>query len=200
MGDDDQSIYSWRGAVPANIIDFDKVYSDAKTIALELNYRCTNNIVTAAREVIKNNRYRAEKSLQTEAPDGDLIDLQVEPDGDAEAWAIADSINAEINQYNLDDIAIFYRTNSQTRILEDALRRNNLPYRIYGSLEFYDRVEIKDLMAFLKYINNKKDALSLKRIINTPTKGLGPKTWDMLDEMIETSTAIVKRQFRVWLS
>ena len=104
VGDDDQSIYSWRGAVPANIIDFDKVYSDAKVIALELNYRCTNNIVTAAREVIKNNRYRADKSLQTEASDGDLIDLQVEPDGDSEAWAIADSINAEIEDYSLDQI------------------------------------------------------------------------------------------------
>ena len=87
--------------------------------------------------------------------------------------------------YALDDIAIFYRTNSQTRIFEDALRRNNIPYKIYGSLEFYDRVEIKDLMAYLKFINNKKDALSLKRVINTPTRGLGPKAWDLLEEKIE---------------
>ncbi len=173
VGDDDQSIYSWRGATPANILDFDKTYPEAKKVTLEQNYRCTSNIVDAASAMIANNRKRVAKTLFTNNPPGDSIDVMVEADGELEAHAIVAAIQTEAPRFSLADIAIFYRTNSQSRALEDALRRANIPYQIFGSVRFYDRMEIKDIVAYMRLLTNPKDDISAKRIINVPTRGIG---------------------------
>lgn len=178
VGDDDQSIYSWRGAVPSNIIDFDKVYPDAKKITMEQNYRCTANIVDAANAMIGNNKYRVQKRLFTENPAGDLINYRLETDNEIEAWWVVDSIRAEQVRFDKRDIAIFYRTNSQSRMMEDALRRENIPYQIYGTVRFYDRAEIKDLMAYVRVLVNPNDDISTLRILNTPPRGIGEKAED----------------------
>jgi DNA helicase-2/ATP-dependent DNA helicase PcrA len=175
VGDDDQSIYSWRGAVPSNIIDFDKVYPDAVKVTLEQNYRCSGNIVTAANAMINNNIHRVPKTLFTQNATGDKITYRLEPDNDIEAWWIVDAIKRDLGEFALRDTAIFYRTNSQSRLLEDALRRENIPYQIYGTVRFYDRVEIKDLMAYFRVVVNPNDDVSLKRILNTPGRGIGDK-------------------------
>jgi DNA helicase-2/ATP-dependent DNA helicase PcrA len=178
VGDDDQSIYSWRGAVPSNIIDFDKVYPDAKKITMEQNYRCTSNIVDAANAMIGNNKYRVPKRLFTENPPGDLINYRLETDNEIEAWWVVDSIKAEQARFDKRDIAIFYRTNSQSRMMEDALRRENMPYQIYGTVRFYDRAEIKDLMAYVRCLVNPADDISTLRILNVPPRGIGEKAED----------------------
>ncbi len=175
VGDDDQSIYSWRGATPSNIIDFQRTYPEARRIALEQNYRCTGNIVGAASKLVANNKTRAPKTLFTESPPGDPIGVHVESDGEMEAYWIAEKIHLEKNLYPFDNVAIFYRTNSQSRALEDALRRMKIPYTIFGSLEFYERMEIKDLIAYMRLLVNESDDLSFLRIINVPTRGLGDK-------------------------
>jgi DNA helicase-2/ATP-dependent DNA helicase PcrA len=175
VGDDDQSIYSWRGATPANIIDFDKSFPTAKKVALEQNYRCTGNIVKAASQLIANNTTRAPKTLFTKAEAGSAIDVHIESDGEMEAWWVANQIKTEKTAFPHENVAIFYRTNSQSRPLEEALIRANIPYTIFGSVEFYDRAEIKDLMAYLKLMVNEKDEVSLRRIINVPTRGIGQK-------------------------
>ena len=143
VGIDDQSIYSWRGADPTNIIEFNEHYPKAKIIRLEQNYRCAGNIVDAASAVISNNKKRAEKPsglrrLKRKSP----LDFCLESDGESEAWFIIDRIKSEKDQFSFDDVAIFYRTNAQSRQLEDVLRRNMIPYQIFGSLRFYDRAEI----------------------------------------------------------
>lgn len=173
VGDDDQSIYSWRGAVPANIIDFDKMYPNVKVCKLEQNYRCTSNIVNAAAAVVAHNSKRAEKTLRTDNPPGDLIDFRYETDGEFEATWLAESIRSERNTFSYDDIAVFYRTNSQSRVIEDALRKEKIPYRIFGNVRFYDRVEIKDVLAYIKLIVNPRDDVSFFRAMNIPPRGLG---------------------------
>jgi DNA helicase-2/ATP-dependent DNA helicase PcrA len=173
VGDDDQSIYSWRGAVPANIIDFDKVYPEVKTFKLEENYRCTSTIVDAAAAVVRHNKKRADKTLRTSNPKGELIDFRYETDGEFEAWWVAETIKKEVGQYPFENVAIFYRTNSQSRLLEDALRKEKIPYKIFGTVRFYDRVEVKDVMAYIKLIVNPRDDVSFMRAVNTPTRGLG---------------------------
>ncbi len=180
VGDDDQSIYSWRGATPSNIIDFDRTYPGAKRIALEENYRCTGNIVSAASKLVANNKKRAVKTLFTNAPAGDLIEVHLESDGEMEAYWIAESIWKERTRFSYEDVAIFYRTNSQSRSLEEALLRRRIPYTIYGSLEFYERLEIKDLLAYLRLLANPADDVSFLRIYNVPTRGLGEKAFEGL--------------------
>jgi DNA helicase-2/ATP-dependent DNA helicase PcrA len=175
VGDDDQSIYSWRGAVPANIIDFDKVYPDAVKITMEQNYRCTSNIVDAANAMVSNNKYRVPKRLFTENPPGDRITYRLETDNEIEAWWVVDQLKREQERYGFAAVAIFYRTNSQSRVLEDALRRENIPYQIYGTVRFYDRMEIKDLMAYFRAVVNPSDDVSVKRIVNVPARGIGDK-------------------------
>ena len=175
VGDDDQSIYSWRGAVPSNIIDFDKVHPNAVKITMEQNYRCSSNIVDAASSMIQNNKRRVSKKLFTNNPAGELINYRLETDNEIEAWWVIGSIKDELDRYPLSEIAIFYRTNSQSRMLEDALRRENLPYQIYGTVRFYDRAEIKDLMSYFRVLINPNDDVSVKRILNTPTRGIGKK-------------------------
>ncbi len=181
VGDDDQSIYSWRGAVPANIIEFDKVYPDAVKVTLEQNYRCSAHIVNAAAAMIGNNKYRVPKTLFTENPSGDKIDYRLETDNEIEAWWVIDTIKSERSRFELADVAVFYRTNSQSRMLEDALRRENLPYQIYGTVRFYDRAEIKDLMAFFRLLVNPFDDVSVKRVLNVPTRGIGKKAEDTVE-------------------
>ena len=182
VGDDDQSIYSWRGATPSNIIDFDQTYPDAKRIALEQNYRCTGNIVGAASKLVAYNTKRAPKTLFTEAAAGDAIEVHLEVDGEMEAYWIAERIQSERRTFGFDDIAIFYRTNSQSRSLEEALRRFKIPYTIYGSLEFYERLEIKDMVAYLRLIANESDEISFLRVINVPTRGLGDKAIEQVQQ------------------
>lgn len=181
VGDDDQSIYSWRGAVPSNIIDFDKVYPDAKRITMEQNYRCTATIVNAASAMIRKNKRRVVKELFTENHPGEQIDYRLEADNEIEAWWVVEQVKSELEKFDYRDIAIFYRTNSQSRLMEDALRRSNIPYQIYGTVRFYDRAEIKDLMAYLRILVNPNDDVSAKRIFNVPTRGLGKKAEDTLE-------------------
>lgn len=173
VGDDDQSIYSWRGAVPANIIDFEKVNPTAKVFKLEDNYRCTSNIVNAASALVANNKKRADKTLRTQNPPGEKIEFRYETDGDFEASWVAESIQDEAGTFVFDQIAIFYRTNSQSRVIEDSLRRKKIPYRIFGNVRFYDRAEIKDVLAYIKLLTNPRDDVSFFRALNTPSRGLG---------------------------
>ena len=180
VGDDDQSIYSWRGATPSNIIDFQQSFPGAEKVALEQNYRCSGNIVKAASSMIVHNKNRAEKTLYTRAEDGDAIDLHIEADGEMEAWWLVNTIKQESDRFDHNDIAIFYRTNSQSRSLEEALRRENIPYRIFGSVEFYDRLEVKDVLAYLRVLVNPRDQISLFRILNVPARGIGAKALDTI--------------------
>lgn len=187
VGDDDQSIYSWRGATPANILDFERQYPDAKRIAMEQNYRSTRHIIDASSAMIANNTTRAQKRLFTEQDYGDPIEYYLESDGEMEAWSVADTIQKEKKRFPLTEVAVFYRTNSQSRVLEDALRRANIPYRIFGSLKFYDRLEVKDLMAYLRVIDNRDDDVSLKRVVNVPGRGIGAKAVAMAEEFARTN-------------
>ncbi|MFQ5701013.1 MAG: ATP-dependent helicase [Acidobacteriota bacterium] len=184
VGDDAQSIYRFRGADIGNILRFNKDYPRARVIKLTRNYRSTGNILRAAGDVIRCNRGRIEKELWTEKPAGELIGfLQAETDRD-EASFIASRISALRGEMNADlaDMAVLYRTNAQSRLIEEALLRDRLPYRIYGGLRFYDRKEIKDLLAYLRLAANPLDDISLRRIINTPPRGLGRVTVQALVE------------------
>jgi DNA helicase-2/ATP-dependent DNA helicase PcrA len=182
VGDDDQSIYSWRGAVPANIIDFDKSHPNVRVCKLEQNYRCTSTIVSAAAALVSHNKTRADKTLRTDNPDGELIDFRYETDGEFEAWWVADAIKKERALYPYENVAVFYRTNSQSRVLEDALRKERIPYKIYGTVRFYDRAEVKDVLAYIKLLVNPRDDVSFLRAMNTPSRGLG----DTAEEAILT--------------
>jgi len=175
VGDDDQSIYSWRGATPSNILDFTTTFPAAQQVLLEENYRCTAHIVDAASAVVAHNKQRAPKTLFTNRESGELIDYHQEADGEMEAWWVADTIRKEQTRFPFDQVAVFYRTNSQSRSLEDAFRKANIPYTVYGSIEFYERMEVKDLMAYLRLIVNDSDEICLRRILNVPTRGLGEK-------------------------
>jgi DNA helicase-2/ATP-dependent DNA helicase PcrA len=175
VGDDDQSIYSWRGADPSNILEFGSHYQGAVKIALEQNYRCTGHIVNAASALIVHNKARAEKTLWTENADGDRIGYVLEYDGEMEAWTVVDLIKNERNRFAYSDIAIFYRTNAQSRQIEEVLRRENIPYRIYGSLRFYDRAEIKDILSYIRLALNPNDDVAFNRVINIPARGIGAK-------------------------
>lgn len=192
VGDDDQSIYSWRGADPTNIIEFEKHYTGAKCINLEQNYRCTGNIVNSASAMILNNKKRAQKKLWTNNESGDLIVYKLDYDGETESWSVVDHIKEE--KFPFEDIAIFYRTNAQSRQMEEALRRERIPYQIYGSLRFYDRAEIKDILSYMRLIFNEKDDVALTRIINTPTRGIGQKA---IDSILEQSRVQEKSMYAV---
>ena len=176
VGDDDQSIYSWRGADLRNILEFEKSFPDAKVVRLEQNYRSTKTILAAANTVIKNNKGRKDKTLFTELEKGERIDMFRVEDEKEEAREILRLLRAG----TLKDTAIFYRTNAQSRPLEDALRNTGLPYIIVGGLKFYERMEIKDVLAYFRVIANPADSISLMRIINVPRRGIGDKTLDRL--------------------
>lgn len=174
VGDDDQSIYSWRGADINNILNFEKDNPNTFTVKLEENYRSTKNIIDAAANVIRNNRSRKDKTIFTNQEPGEKIYLQRYVNENEEANAVLEKISSYYSQTKTyRSFAIFYRTNAQSRYFEDVIRSKNIPYKIYGGFRFYDRAEIKDLMAYLAVIVNPLDSTSLLRIINTPGRGIG---------------------------
>jgi len=202
VGDEDQSIYSWRGADIRNILDFEKDYPRAKTIRLEQNYRSTKNILEAASTVVANNQERKGKWLWTESDEGDLVTVYAAHDAENEALFIADTIEKILRQHPGRRIAILYRTNSQSRQIEEALRRYNRSYNIVGGFSYYQRAEVKDIVAYLKLAVSQRDSISLARIINTPARGIGRTTleqaekyanenslslWDAIGRMLETN-------------
>lgn len=177
VGDNDQSIYMFRGANYKNILNFEKDYKDAKVIMLEQNYRSTKNILKAANSVIKNNNFRKDKNLWSDKDEGDKICFYKSYDEVDEVFYIIRKIKELISSgVSYKDIAILYRTNAQSRVFEQELLKQNLPFRIIGSFYFYSRKEIKDLLAYLRLIHNSDDDISLVRCINTPKRGIGAKT------------------------
>ena len=183
VGDVDQSIYSFRGANYKNILNFEKDYKDAKTIKLEQNYRSTTNILDAANDVIKNNRERKDKKLWSDKGTGDKITYYRAFNGIDEAQYVAREIKNLINNgIEYENIAVLYRTNSQSHVIEEEFLKNKIPYKIVGGIGFYSRKEIKDVLAYLRLIYNEKDNISLLRVINTPKRGVGSKTISNLIE------------------
>lgn len=184
-GDEDQSIYSWRGANIRNILSFKKDFPHHQVVKLEENYRSTQNIVSASHCLIQNNKFRQKKTLFTKNPKGSKILLKELADEKKEAFYIAHKILSlkKEEDYQYKDFAIFYRTNAQSRILEEMMRKNSLPYKIVGGLRFFDRMEIKDIISYLKIISNSQDDLSLRRIINVPTRGIGFITIEKLENL-----------------
>ena len=176
VGDSDQAIYGFRGANFKNILNFEKDYKLCKTIVLKKNYRSTKVILDAANSVIKNNKLRHPKELESVKNDGELITYYRARNGLDEIKFVIDEINKLKKDVSLDEIVILYRTNAQSRLFEEEFLKRNIPYRIIGAINFYARREIKDLMAYLKIINNPRDAISLLRAINTPKRGIGNKT------------------------
>jgi len=175
VGDDDQSIYAWRGANYQNLFNFEKDFAGTKLVILSQNYRSTNNILQVANSVIKNNSQRKEKQLWSERGNGKEVNYTEYEDELSEALGVANSINVWKFRKNLNysDFAILFRTNFQARSFEDALREKSIPYKIIGGMSFYERKEIKDIIAYLKLIHNTKDSVSLLRIINYPKRGIG---------------------------
>lgn len=184
VGDDDQSIYKFRGADINNILDFEKYFNDAKIIKLEQNYRSTQKILDVANEVIKNNAGRKDKRLWTSVKDGTKVIFNVYENGYEEARGIAEDIAHRHLHDGKDysDFAILYRTNAQSRSLEEKLIEKNIPYRIYGGINFYARREIKDILAYLKTIDNARDDLAVKRILNVPKRGIGAASVAKVDD------------------
>ncbi|MBT8322539.1 MAG: UvrD-helicase domain-containing protein, partial [Eudoraea sp.] len=182
VGDDAQSIYSFRGANISNILNFQRDYDDAAAYRLEQNYRSTQNIVNAANSIIANNKDQLKKKVWTANEQGPRIKLHRSPTDAEEGRYVAGSIFENKMQHQLpnSDFAILYRTNSQSRAFEDALRKRDIPYRIYGGLSFYQRKEIKDLLSYLRLVINSKDEEALKRVINFPARGIGQTTVDKL--------------------
>ena len=181
VGDDSQSIYSFRGANYKNILNFEKDYKDAKTILLEENYRSTSTILDAANQVIKNNKQRKDKNLWTSRGSGEKIKYYRAYNERDEAQYVIRKVKELVNRgVEYQDIAVLYRTNAQSRVLEEEMLKENLPYRVIGSFYFYSRKEIKDLIAYLRLIHNSKDNVSLLRVINTPKRGIGLKTIENL--------------------
>ena len=181
VGDEDQSIYSWRGADIRNILDFERDFPKACTIRLEQNYRSTKNILAAAGAVVENNKARKGKKLWTEAAAGDRIGLYAAFDAENEALFVADTIEKHLASNPDDHAAVLYRTNSQSRQIEEALRRYGRKYNIVGGFSFYQRAEIKDLVAYLKLAASNIDSVSLLRVINTPARGIGRTTVEQIE-------------------
>ena len=187
VGDNDQGIYSFRGADISNILNFEKDFKGTKIIKLEQNYRCTQNILNAANSVIKNNEVKYKKKLWTENEEGALPTFHVSDDEYDEGRYIVEEINhlRREDYYKYSDFAILYRMNSQSRAIEEILRREDIPYKIVGGLKFYERKEIKDIIAYLRLINNPSDNLALKRIINEPKRGIGKTSLDKIQAISE---------------
>ncbi len=188
VGDDDQSIYSWRGADIRNILEFEQDYPDAVTVKLEQNYRSAGNILVAANAVVANNVNRKEKRLFTLADDGEKIDVYTAADErDEGRWIAAEIERRRAEGTPYDQIAVFYRTNAQSRSLEDMLLRAGVPYRIVGGTRFFERAEIRDVMAYLTLLVNPADDIAAKRVINTPRRGIGRTTLEYIDNVARNS-------------
>src|SRR5580765_1900717 len=185
VGDEDQSIYRWRGADIRNILDFETDHPGARVVKLERNYRSTGNILRAANAIIEKNSERRPKRLYTEAGEGERITLfEGETERD-EAEFVAQRIEAGLRENLVPrDFAVFYRTNAQSRVLEDALRARDLPYTVVGGTRFFDRAEIKDLVAYMRAVANPDDGVALQRIINVPARGIGAATVDRITDIM----------------
>jgi DNA helicase II / ATP-dependent DNA helicase PcrA len=193
VGDDDQSIYRWRGAEIGNILNFEKDFPESKIITLEQNYRSTQNILRAANEMVSRNRLRKPKTLWTENPEGEQLTLHIAEDEEEEARFVVGKIVEACRPSSFStglleapgrpfrDMAVFYRINAQSRPIEDELVKNKIPYTVVGGMKFYERREIKDVLAYLKLIANPSDGLSLRRIINVPPRGIGGKTIEKME-------------------
>ncbi len=182
VGDEDQSIYGWRGANIRNILDFERDFPGAVTIRLEQNYRSTKNILEAASAVVSNNTERIGKWLWTDSGAGEKVTLYEAPDAENEALWIADTIESHLSGNPKDHAAVLYRTNSQSRQIEEALRRYGRKYVVVGGFSFYQRAEVKDLIAYLKALVSPQDSISLLRIINTPARGIGRTTIEQIEQ------------------
>ncbi|MCB9071982.1 MAG: UvrD-helicase domain-containing protein [Bdellovibrionaceae bacterium] len=194
VGDEDQSIYAWRGADITNILNFEKDFPGTKLIKLEQNYRSTKNILSAAYEVIKNNTQRRDKKLFTENPDGEKVKIvEVENEYD-EARFVAEKITILLGAgVSPSEIAVFYRTNAQSRVLEEQLRTKDIHYKMYGGMRFYDRKEIKDVASYLNLLLNPTDDVCLKRVINVPARGLGKTSVEAIETIgIERGVSLVE--------
>ncbi|PWU19403.1 MAG: ATP-dependent DNA helicase [Bdellovibrio sp.] len=185
VGDEDQSIYSWRGADISNIMDFEKDFPEAKVVKLEENYRSSQNIVTAASRLIAHNAIRKNKTLFTQNPAGEKISIREERSEYDEARWVTRQIQtlAAGGPWAWSDFAVFYRTNAQSRVLEEQLRLHSIPYRLIGGMRFYERQEVKDALGYLKLILNPADDISFKRVVNTPTRGIGKATIEKIEEL-----------------
>lgn len=182
VGDDDQSIYSWRGADIRNILEFESDYPNAHTVKLEQNYRSTGNILAAANAVVSNNMHRKRKRLYTASGEGDKIKVYMASDErDEGRWIAAEIDHLHAEGHSYDEMAVFYRTNAQSRSLEDMLLRAGVPYRIVGGTRFFDRAEIRDVMAYLTLLVNPSDDIAAKRVINVPRRGIGRTTVEYID-------------------
>jgi DNA helicase-2/ATP-dependent DNA helicase PcrA len=183
VGDSDQSIYKWRGADMRNILEFERVFPDVTTILLEQNYRSTQTILDAANAVIENNASRKPKQLWTEAARGDrIVRYHADDEGDESQWVahtVADLHDG--GDYRWGDVAVFYRTNAQSRVVEEALMRAGIPYKVIGGTKFYDRREVKDALAYLRAVVNPADEVSVKRVLNVPKRGVGDTTVGRVD-------------------
>ncbi len=182
VGDEDQSIYGWRGADIRNILDFEKDYPNAAVIRLEQNYRSTKNILEAASALVAHNTERKGKWLWTDSGEGEKVSLYQAPDGENEALFIADTIDRILGGNARERVAVLYRTNSQSRQIEEALRRYGRKYIVVGGFSFYQRAEVKDALAYLKVLASPQDGLSLLRIVNTPARGIGKTTVEQMEQ------------------
>ncbi len=185
VGDEDQSIYSWRGADIQNILSFEKDFPNAKVVKLEENYRSTQTIINAATHVIRNNTQRKDKTLFTNNPSGDPIIIREENNEYDEARFVVGEIAKLLRESDAspEDMAVFYRTNAQSRVLEEQFRSRAIPYKIVGGMKFYDRMEVKDILAYLKLILNPGDDISFKRVINVPARGIGKTTIEKIESI-----------------
>jgi DNA helicase-2/ATP-dependent DNA helicase PcrA len=195
VGDEDQSIYSWRGADIRNILEFEQDFPEARIIRLEQNYRSTQPILQAASAVVANNTQRKGKNLWTAREGGSKIGFYEAPDGENEALFVADRISKYMQSRDESNgekkCAVLYRTNSQSRLMEEALRRYGLKYHVVGGFSFYERAEIKDMISYLKVILNPDDSVALQRVVNTPTRGIGKTTMEVVERVaLETNTSI----------
>jgi DNA helicase II / ATP-dependent DNA helicase PcrA len=191
VGDEDQSIYSWRGADIRNILEFERDFPNAKIIRLEQNYRSTQNILQAASAVVANNQKRKGKNLWTSRTGGPKVGYYEAPDGENEALFAADYMDKYLRDNREAKAAILYRTNSQSRLFEEALRRYQLQYHVVGGFSFYERAEIKDMISYLKVVQNPDDTIAMQRVINTPPRGIGKSSMEVIERVaLETGTSV----------
>ena len=199
VGDDDQSIYSWRGAEIKNFLEFDKVYSETKIIRLEENYRSTENILNVASELISNNENRLGKNLKTKMEKGDLVKLNCFKNGKEESTGISDEIEKIREKFSLNNIAILVRAIFQTREFEERFLKIGIPYRIIGGTKFYERAEIKDCVAYLRLVNQEKDDLAFERIINNPKRSIGDSTLKTIHEYAKSKSLCLEHASKIMI-
>ena len=199
VGDDDQSIYSWRGAEIKNFLEFDKVYSETKIIRLEENYRSTENILNVASKLISNNENRLGKNLKTKMEKGDLVKLNCFKNGKEESTGISDEIEKIREKFSLNNIAILVRAIFQTREFEERFLKIGIPYRIIGGTKFYERAEIKDCVAYLRLVNQEKDDLAFERIINNPKRSIGDSTLKTIHEYAKSKSLCLEHASKIMI-